>query len=417
MNNIEIRINKKSKMVDLSKTFLGNEGESLQGKLIFSFDEFIEGQARLEFEIDGKTDMIFLERVGKTYQAPILSKLTKKGQIDMQLVITEGTSEDEVAIFKSNVFYIYCNYSINAESEQPEEYPSWIEIANTKLNQFENVIQIIETEGTGKRFLSDDGTYKIIQSSENNTNGSTTNYENMENLPSINNVKLIGNKTLDQLGIQPKGDYALSSAIPTKTSNLTNDSGFITSYTEVDPTVPDYVKAITQADINKWNNNSGGSGLTTSERNTLIEVINAIGVFNVTNGQELINNFNNAWGGIITEIPATGITLNKSSLEFTSNVSQTLVAIVTPTDTTDKVTWVSNNNGIATVTNGIVYPISNGSCTITASVGDYSAICDVTVNVENTGGEETTGIKQYGSTLIINSGVAVTQDGSTLSLT
>lgn len=162
MNNIEIKINKNTKMVDLSKTIIGNEGESKQGNLIFTFDEFVDGQARLEFEIDGVLDIVYPQKVGESYQLPILSKLTKKGQINMQLVITSGTSEDEVAIFKSNVFYIYCNYSINAESEQPEEYPSWIEIANTKLNQFENVIQIIETEGTGKRFLSDDGTYKEV---------------------------------------------------------------------------------------------------------------------------------------------------------------------------------------------------------------------------------------------------------------
>ena len=40
--------------------------------------------------------------------------------------------------------------------------------------------------------------------------------------------------------------------VPTKTSELTNDSGFITS--ETDPTVPSYVKSISQADINSWNN-------------------------------------------------------------------------------------------------------------------------------------------------------------------
>lgn len=42
--------------------------------------------------------------------------------------------------------------------------------------------------------------------------------------------------------------------VPTKTSDLVNDSGFITSYTETDPTVPAYVKAISVADINAWNN-------------------------------------------------------------------------------------------------------------------------------------------------------------------
>ena len=34
-----------------------------------------------------------------------------------------------------------------------------------------------------------------------------------------------------------------ASAIPTKTSDLTNDSGFLTSYTETDPTVPSWAKA------------------------------------------------------------------------------------------------------------------------------------------------------------------------------
>lgn len=40
--------------------------------------------------------------------------------------------------------------------------------------------------------------------------------------------------------------------VPTKTSELQNNSGFIT--TETDPTVPSYVKAISLADINNWNN-------------------------------------------------------------------------------------------------------------------------------------------------------------------
>lgn len=37
--------------------------------------------------------------------------------------------------------------------------------------------------------------------------GGTTNYEEMENKPSINGVELIGEKSLDELGIQPKGYY------------------------------------------------------------------------------------------------------------------------------------------------------------------------------------------------------------------
>ena len=54
----------------------------------------------------------------------------------------------------------------------------------------------------------------------------TTDYTALSNKPKINNVELTGNKTLDQLGIQAKGDYAKTNDIPTKVSQLTNDSKF-----------------------------------------------------------------------------------------------------------------------------------------------------------------------------------------------
>lgn len=53
-------------------------------------------------------------------------------------------------------------------------------------------------------------------------------------------------------GIDVTVDNKAYVIVPTKTSELTNDIGYIT--TETDPTVPNYVKAITNADINSWNN-------------------------------------------------------------------------------------------------------------------------------------------------------------------
>jgi hypothetical protein len=41
-------------------------------------------------------------------------------------------------------------------------------------------------------------------------------------------------------------DYALKSELPTKVSDLNNDSGYLTSYTETDPTVPQWAKANTK---------------------------------------------------------------------------------------------------------------------------------------------------------------------------
>ena len=46
--------------------------------------------------------------------------------------------------------------------------------------------------------------------------GGTTDYHDLENKPSINNVELSDNKTLDELGIQPKGSYATESFVTNK---------------------------------------------------------------------------------------------------------------------------------------------------------------------------------------------------------
>ena len=65
--------------------------------------------------------------------------------------------------------------------------------------------------------------------------------------------------------------------VPTKTSELTNDSGFITEEDipeETDPTVPSYVKAISLADINRWNNKQdllvSGVNIKTINNNNLL---------------------------------------------------------------------------------------------------------------------------------------------------
>ena len=62
----------------------------------------------------------------------------------------------------------------------------------------------------------------------------TSDYKKLTNKPSIGGVTLEDNKTLEDLGIQPAGDYATEGSIPTKVSDLENDSGYITSDTSFD---------------------------------------------------------------------------------------------------------------------------------------------------------------------------------------
>lgn len=86
------------------------------------------------------------------------------------------------------------------------------------------------------------------------------------------------------------------------------------------------------------------------------------------------------------EIPCTGITLDQSTLTFTAAGTQTLTATVTPSNTTDAVVWTSNADTIASVSGGVVTAKANGSATITATCGSYSATCAVSVSGIESGG-------------------------------
>ena len=145
MENITAKIEKKTRKVYLSRSIIGNDGENLQEKLVFSFnDEFVNGTARLELNRNNTKSYIMLTKVNNTYELPVKSLITKVGKLDLQLVITEGTNENEIPIFKSNVFFVIVNPSINAEIEQPEEYPQWIDVANAKINLIDEKLEDID---------------------------------------------------------------------------------------------------------------------------------------------------------------------------------------------------------------------------------------------------------------------------------
>ena len=84
---------------------------------------------------------------------------------------------------------------------------------------------------------------------------------------------------------------------------------------------------------------------------------------------------------ICINIPVTAITLDKTSLSLTKGSSETLTATVSPRNATDKtVKWTSSDTAVATVDqNGLVTAVNSGNATITASAGDISATCAVSV--------------------------------------
>lgn len=82
-------------------------------------------------------------------------------------------------------------------------------------------------------------------------------------------------------------------------------------------------------------------------------------------------------------VAVESVELDKSELELAVGESATLVATVKPDDATDKtVTWSSSDPEIATVDGGVVTAVKGGTATITASAGDKTATCAVTVKAD-----------------------------------
>jgi len=84
-----------------------------------------------------------------------------------------------------------------------------------------------------------------------------------------------------------------------------------------------------------------------------------------------------------TDIPLTGISLNRTSLSLSTGASQMLSVTCSPGNTTadTTVTWTSSNPAVATVSaNGTVTAVSAGDATITARIGTLTDTCQVKVS-------------------------------------
>lgn len=247
--DIVIMIDEKTSMIYKKVSVLGINNENLQGSIIFKFNEnFVDGTAWLEYERNDEKGYILMSKVNDTYVLPIKqSLLSVQGKIYMQLRITQSEDTNGIPVFKSNKFYLEVKEAINSTTSIKDDYPDIMDILNTKLDKSNiKAGKNIELDIVGK---------DITINASGSGMGGTSDYEELENKPKINDVELSGNKTLDELGIN----------IPTKVSDLDNDSGFMSNYTETDPTVPSYVKAISEDDISNWNNKADLSDIPSND--------------------------------------------------------------------------------------------------------------------------------------------------------
>ena len=101
----------------------------------------------------------------------------------------------------------------------------------------------------------------------------------------------------------------------------------------------------------------------------------------------------------------TGITISKSSLELEVGEQATLTASVQPSGVKDvAIKWSSSNSSCVSVSNGVLEAKAAGTATITASVGEVSATCQVTVKPKSIKGitlDKTAVTLEVGQTLTL----------------
>lgn len=92
----------------------------------------------------------------------------------------------------------------------------------------------------------------------------------------------------------------------------------------------------------------------------------------------------NVTGDVIYKV--TGVSLDKTSLNLNPGKEGTLTATITPSNATNQnVTWESSDTKVATVDNGLVTAVAEGTATITVTTADGNKTATCTVIVTNNG--------------------------------
>ena len=143
------------------------------------------------------------------------------------------------------------------------ENGGWKDDGVDVVSQFTNDIAgiIKGSASDGKVYAETDGTGSVYgwDALKNNVTNLSNQFVNYTPTSNLSAVALSGsyNDLLNKpvlATVATSGNYndlTNKPTIPTLTSQLTNDSGFLTN--ESDPTIPDYVKSITETDITNWN--------------------------------------------------------------------------------------------------------------------------------------------------------------------
>lgn len=253
----KIYIETESRNVYPERDVLGISGENKFETLQFNLDNFVDGQALLRIERKETTGTvqyeIAVEKGDNCYTLEVLSSLlVYKGTIKMQLVIMQENLE----VFKSKTFNMKVLEEIEGDEEIPEQYPTWQELASQKIIEINNKIdevtdleQDLEDKVQNGYFKGEKG--DTGEPGQNGTDGidgqdgangfsPTVSTQTVENGVKVTVTDLNGEHEFivlngkdgqvdEQAVAQAVQSYLEQNPVqvPTKTSDLTNDSNYI----------------------------------------------------------------------------------------------------------------------------------------------------------------------------------------------
>ncbi len=324
MNEIKIKVKfKKGLCYSQGIKLVQNDYNST--KLVFEFDDN-EGTKIFELK-DSDDNVIFADEI--VNNELILARFDEQGKA-YPIFTKEGEYVYEVSLYKDNskLTSAYDKFKVNAEQvvidgEIVETYTpmfdNLLSDLSSALQETDNIdidvnkvgniatVSITKKDGTEKSVPIIDGLKgdkgdkgadaKIngvntltIEAGDNITleqegstltinstgggSGGISNYEELENQPKVNNVTLIGNKSLNDLGIQPVGDYvtyiksknicdteieegSLSSTtgVPISSSTKTRTKNFISVLPNTQYTFTDYAEEALNVAIYGYDSN------------------------------------------------------------------------------------------------------------------------------------------------------------------
>ncbi|MGM9879434.1 MAG: hypothetical protein ACI31R_05385 [Bacilli bacterium] len=168
MNDVIINVNEKTGVAykKICNQKLGNQYQNLQNKLKYEFiDNIPKGIAWLEYEIDGNKNYALMEKYEKGYQIDIKSCLLISNYVEVDLKITQEENPNGIPVFVSSIVIFEVERTINAEDEEPEQYPSWFDNAIKITNEVSRLDLDVSKVGDTSTITitKKDGTQKIVE--------------------------------------------------------------------------------------------------------------------------------------------------------------------------------------------------------------------------------------------------------------